>query len=65
MILSQTRLKVALGLTCVALLLAGFMCTIWQIQLLTETNQLIHLLGALVAAALTWLYFRCLLTIIG
>jgi hypothetical protein len=63
-ILKPTTLKIALGLTCVALPVGGFLTTIWQVQLLTITNQLIHLLGAVVAAALTWLWLRCLVTII-
>jgi hypothetical protein len=64
MILKQGTLKVALGLTCVVLLVGGFIFTIWQIELLAETNQLIHLLGALAAAALMWLWLRCLVTLI-
>ena len=64
MILKPTTLKIALGLTCVGLLLAGFLTTIWQVTELADTNQLIHLLGAVVAAALTWLWLRCLVTLI-
>lgn len=64
MILKRGTLTVALALTCVVLLIGLFLATLWQIQLLTETNQLIHLLGALAAAALAWLYLRCLITLI-
>lgn len=64
MILKPTTLKVVLGITCAALMTGGFMFAVWQVQLLTDTNQLIHLLGALVSAALVWLWLRCLVTII-
>lgn len=64
MILKQSTLKVVLGITCAGLLLAGFLTAIWQMQELIDTNQLIHLLGVIVAAALTWLWLRCLVTLI-
>lgn len=64
MTLSKGALTAILSLTCVALAIAAFMGIVWQVQLLTETNQLIHLLGALVSAALGWLYLRCLITLI-
>lgn len=64
MILSKGALTVALALTCVGLSIAGFMFVIWQIQLLTQTNQLIHLLGALVGALLTWVWIRCTITLL-
>lgn len=64
MMLKQGPLKVVMALTSLVLMIAGFMGVLWQVQLLAETNQLIHLLGALVSAGLCWLYLRCLVTFI-